>query len=464
MLHTSQARRGRASLRGAGGYLCPRCRYRVEALPPGELDHCPRHGLALVEARALADADGDPFLGRTIAGRFAVLELLGSGSMATVYRARHAAMRRDVAIKIVRSDRLLDAQAKRRFEREAHAMSLLASPHTATVFDFGEVRTDDDPEFVVDGSLYLAMELLEGESLGTRLKRDGPLTIADAVRFARHALSSLAEAHDKGIIHRDLKPDNLVLVRAPDGRAEVCKVLDFGIAKVLTQADGVDALETQAGTVFGTPRYMSPEQAQGKALDPRSDLYSLGVLLYHMLTGQPPYTDRDAVVVMAHHIKSAPKPIGEVAPAAEVPRGLEALVMRAMAKSPEDRPQSAGEFIQALDYFAADAGLGTGELTAVVALGPLRVPRRRLVQVAVGVVGLVLAAAGAAYYAGQAPPETAVIVGTGLSGQVSQLAEAVDSVERRAPAASCRGALHQGLLVCVGRGGGGWRRRGGYEG
>src|SRR5262249_18444174 len=151
-----------------------------------------------------------------------------------------------------------------------------ASPHTVTVFDFGEIPDPSGDELGADASLYLAMELLEGESLGHRLKRRGRLLVEEAARVARHALLSLAQAHEKGIIHRDLKPDNLFLVRtiAPEP-GEICKVLDFGIAKVKSEPSNVDALETQAGTVFGTPRYMSPEQAQGKPLDARSDLYTL---------------------------------------------------------------------------------------------------------------------------------------------------------------------------------------------
>ncbi|KYF54781.1 protein kinase, partial [Sorangium cellulosum] len=316
---------------------------------------------------ALAEADGDPFLGITIADRFVIVGKLGAGSMGTVYRARQEAMGRDVAIKILRSDRAFDAQAKARFTREARAMSLLRSPHTVTVFDFGEVVDDSaDPSFGrgrstgqsspdgvawSSGSLYLAMELLEGESLGQRLKRLRRLRVGDAVRIARHALLSLAEAHDKGIIHRDLKPDNLFLARPPAGEhEEICKVLDFGIAKVVTGAERpVDALETQAGTVFGTPRYMSPEQAQGRALDARSDLYSLGVLLYQMLVGRPPFIDDDAVVVMARHIKTAPVPAVEAAPEAGIPPSLSELLQRALAKRPEDRPRSAQAFIAELD-------------------------------------------------------------------------------------------------------------------
>jgi serine/threonine-protein kinase len=159
---------------------------------------------------------------------------------------------------------------------------------------------------------------------------------------------SLGEAHDKGVIHRDLKPDNLILLRDATGE-EMCKVLDFGIAKVLTHQEGVDALETQAGTVFGTPRYMSPEQAQGKQLDARSDLYSLGVILYHMLLGKPPYTDSDAVVVMAHHIKTIPKRPTAADPDLDIPQDLEALLLRVLDKDPEKRPQSASAFVAELD-------------------------------------------------------------------------------------------------------------------
>ncbi len=367
---------------GAPTVICPRCQHRapapaVETLPPpslspgsdrappsrrvraAEILRCPSDGAAMVSADVLAAADGDPFLGMTIAERFVIIGRLGAGSMGTVYRARQEAMGRDVAIKILRSDRAFDAHAKARFTREARAMSLLTSPHTVTVFDFGEIADDSpDADFGIGGgggSLYLAMELLEGESLGHRLKRVRRLPVADAVRFARHALLSLAEAHDKGIIHRDLKPDNLFIAQAPPGeREEVCKVLDFGIAKVVvTDREKVDALETQAGTVFGTPRYMSPEQAQGKPLDARSDLYSLGVLLYQMLVGRPPFVDDDAVVVMARHIKSTPVPAIEAAPDAGIPRPLSDLLQRVLAKSPDDRPPSAHDFILELDRAGA---------------------------------------------------------------------------------------------------------------
>jgi serine/threonine-protein kinase len=294
-------------------------------------------------------------VGRTLDDRFMILAKLGAGSMGTVYRARQHAIGRDVAIKILRSDRATDATAKARFLREARANSLLASPHTVTVFDFGQ---SDSGEF------YLAMELLEGESLGQRLQHMKRLPVDIAVETTRQALRSLAEAHAKGIIHRDLKPDNLFYARVKQGQhhaqvEEIVKILDFGIAKMIQGEDAspLNAVETQAGTVFGTPRYMSPEQAQGKPLDARSDLYSLAVILYQMLTGRPCFTDNDAIVVMARHIKTAPKPPTEACPEANIPAELEAVMMRALSKDAKQRPPNAeafsAELARALDLGAA---------------------------------------------------------------------------------------------------------------
>ena len=379
-------------------HVCPHCRQPREAFDEpssGSMLKCPEHGLAFVDAHELAASENDPLLGASIVGRFTILGRLGRGSMGAVYRARQEAVGRDVALKIVRSDRAYDPETKARFEREARAISLLTSPHTITAFDFGEAE---------DGSWFLAMEMLEGESVGDRLRREGRIDWVDAVRFTREALRSLAEAHTKGIIHRDLKPDNLFLVVLPESgqrKREICKVLDFGIAKWQLPEDAkIDQLETQAGTVFGTPRYMSPEQAQGSPLDARSDLYSLGVLLYQMLSGRAPFTDDDAVVVMARHIKDDPTPLSEVAPEGAIPPSIEAVVRRALAKNPDERPQTAEqmsfELEQAVELARAGvSGVQPARLESSSSAPPALGPASRIGVRAVGIlVALVMIALG----------------------------------------------------------------------
>ena len=317
--------------------------------------HCPQDRTPLVSARVWLESQNDPMVGRTLDGRFTMLTRLGAGSMGTVYRARQHGMERDVAIKILRSDRAVDEASKARFLREARANSALASPHTVTVFDFGQASS---------GELFLAMELLEGESLGQRLTRIKRMPLADAIDTARQALRSLSEAHAKGIVHRDLKPDNLFYAKMTSSGAEeeIVKVVDFGIAKMLGEGMGpINAIETQAGTVFGTPRYMSPEQAQAKPLDARSDLYSLGVLLYHMITGRPPFTDDDAIIVMARHIKTPPRSMRDVCPEANIPPEIDAAIMRVLAKSPADRPATA-------DAMAAELSRAMESATPVAAV------------------------------------------------------------------------------------------------
>jgi len=410
-------------------------------------------------------------VGTVLAGRYTLLAKIGAGSMGTVYRARQHAMGRDVAVKILRSDRASDESAQARFALEARANSVLTSPNTVTVFDFGQ---NDSGEF------FLAMELLDGESLGERLQRLGHLSPIAAVDVACQALRSLAEAHAKGIVHRDLKPDNLFFSRVltsstgtPIARAaatchdEIVKVLDFGVAKMMGKSDPVpmSVIETQAGTVFGTPRYMSPEQAQGKPLDARSDLYSLSVIVYHMLCGRPPFNDSDAVVVMARHIKAIPIAPSEANPRAKIPPALEAVVMRALSKDPDRRPASADAFATelnaALDIFAEQStgvrrivpagpsSLGRAGDTPLIPGAPFAVspsddslalalrPRRPRAIMALVFAAIALAAMVTAYTARQSEPAPEFAAPTTPIGPADTLAQqpATQAREAAAPAA-----------------------------
>jgi eukaryotic-like serine/threonine-protein kinase len=287
----------------------------------------------------------DPLVGSTLAGRYHIERRIGEGAMGAVYRATQTELARPVALKILRRDIAWAGDTIQRFRREAQAMSALQHPNTVRVYDFGAT-----PE----GLLFLAMELLEGEPASSRLMHGEPLGTRDAAVIAQEVLRSLAEAHTKGIVHRDVKPDNVFLANVPGRAGPMVKVLDFGIAKAIEGERKIDQFETLDGTVFGTPRYMSPEQAAGKPLDLRTDLYSVGVLLYELLAGQPPFVDADAVVVMAKHIREDIPPFAQTAPHRVIPRSLEAAVRRALQKDPSKRYQSAEEFDRALEACLPD--------------------------------------------------------------------------------------------------------------
>ncbi len=316
--------------------ICPKCR---TAYPARGRATCSKDGTRLVDGEEYARSRHDPLIGREIMGRFHVHERIGTGGMGTVYRADQKGLDRPVALKVLKKELISDRETVARFHREAKAMSMLMHPNTVRVFDFGE---DDE------GHLFLAMELLEGELLTAWAEREGMPPIAEVIETIREVLRSLNEAHSKGLIHRDLKPDNIFLARVEGRLRPVVKVLDFGIAKVFRGEKKIDQLETQAGTVFGTPRYMSPEQAQGKALDHRSDLYSVGVLLYQLLCGRPPFLDDDAVVVMAKHIREEPPSPRSLVPEQPITKRLERVVMRALAKEPDQRYENADAFEAAL--------------------------------------------------------------------------------------------------------------------
>ncbi|HEX8792859.1 MAG TPA: serine/threonine-protein kinase [Polyangiaceae bacterium] len=281
----------------------------------------------------------DPVLGRTIAGKFLVEAYLGGGAMGAVYRAKQLALEKDVAIKIMHGDHAGDATYVARFQREAKAASRLDHPNSMRVIDFGQ---EDD------GLLYIAMEFLDGRDLFRVLQQEWPLPPARIADILSQALAALAVAHEMGIVHRDLKPENIMLLRGTDdeGRArDIVKVCDFGIAKFTDRKDGTpqtggQKLTTQ-GIVVGTPEYMSPEQGKGEALDARSDLYAMGVILYQLLTGRVPFDAETALGVVLKHVTEEPVPPSSVHPPSD--RQLEAICLKAMRKKREDRYQSARE-------------------------------------------------------------------------------------------------------------------------
>jgi serine/threonine protein kinase/tetratricopeptide (TPR) repeat protein len=284
--------------------------------------------------------DGEGLIGRVIDGRYRIDALLGRGGMGTVYRAEHVAIRRTVALKLLHSSLAGIPEVHRRFEREALAIGRIAHPNCVDVSDFG--RLDD-------GSLFLVMEFLEGQSLGDLLDRHGRLPPARALRILRHVLRGLEHAHQAGIVHRDVKPENVVLV-THDGVPDFAKILDFGIAKILGADGGDEGVKlTQAGVAFGTPVYMSPEQAVGNPVDARADLYAASVMAFEMIAGQPPFYSDDKIEVLSMHTSRPVPRLSDIAPDVKVPSGVELVIRRGLTKRPAERYASASEYIAAID-------------------------------------------------------------------------------------------------------------------
>jgi len=296
------------------------------------------------ERGAAAPVDTDPYVGVVAAGRFELIEQLGKGGMGSVYRARHVVLKRDFALKLLRNRGLADA-GRKRFEREAFAAARLEHPNCVAVTDFGTLD---------DGTLFLAMELVDGEPLSTVLEREGRLTPQRALHVMRHTMTGLAHAHERGVVHRDLKPANVMLVDHL-GDHDFAKVVDFGLAKLIGDAEleaGGGKL-TAAGITFGTPRYISPEQAFGKPVDHRADLYSASVMLFEMLAGKLPFDGSDARQILMMHATRAVPRMHEVAPGVTVPLDIEMLVRQGLAKDPRDRMSNALEYIAAIDRCVA---------------------------------------------------------------------------------------------------------------
>ena len=317
-----------------GNRYCPDC-FRSFA---DDAEECPEHGVKLIKLPG-----EESLIGQEVAGKYDVLERLGQGGMGTVYRVRQKYIKREVALKVLRGDFAKDVNAVKRFFVEAQAACQLRNRHSVILYDFG--LSDE-------GLLFYTMEMLRGRSLSAMLRKSGPLPAKMAAQIVVDVCHSLEEAHSYGIVHRDLKPDNIMVV---ENRGEdIAKVLDFGIAKLLTGER--DNSLTQTGMLCGTPEYMSPEQAGGKKVGVLSDIYSLGIVLYEMLAGTPPFRDTTPVLVLMKHLNEVPEPISTVRPNVRIPSELDDLLVRMLAKQPEVRPPGAEALRNELEAIFAEGG------------------------------------------------------------------------------------------------------------
>jgi len=274
----------------------------------------------------------DPLIGKTIAGRFRIIDLLGKGGMGTVYLAEHETLPRRFAIKVLKSEYLSNELFVERFRREAIASSRVVHPNIVYITDFGRL-----PE----GNFYIVMEFLEGTGLDKLLESQGRIPLTRALPILIQLADALDHTHKMGVIHRDLKAENVLLVEERN-RIDVVKILDFGIARLMVP-DCTNSRITSQGQVFGTPEYMSPEQASDKSIDGRSDLYSLGVLAFELVTGQPPFLSENPSDILHAHLKQMPPPPSSLVPDSHIPRVFDGVVLRCLAKKPGERYASAGE-------------------------------------------------------------------------------------------------------------------------
>jgi serine/threonine protein kinase len=305
------------------------------------------------------DASGSPAAtekqesleGQLVAERYQIEKLLGSGGMGSVYRGTHVHMRKAVAVKVLHREMTSLPEVVARFEREAVAAAKIEHPNVAAATDFGQLP---------DGSFYLILEFVEGRSLSSELDAHGAMAAPRALHITAQIVRALAAAHACKIVHRDLKPDNVMLVDR-QGDSDFVKVLDFGIAKLSVEDTGGGPALTQIGSVFGTPEYMSPEQAKGEPVDARSDLYAVGVLLYEMLSGHTPFANDETLAVLTAHLTQPPPPL----PAGIDPRVAE-LVMMQLAKDPAQRIQTAEQLLERIEVLL---GVGQAPVPAQAASG-----------------------------------------------------------------------------------------------
>jgi hypothetical protein len=317
--------------------ICPVCSRQY----PDDIRFCQDDGTTLRSA-----APATSLVGQVVADRYHVIKKLGEGGMGQVYLAEHVKMGRRSAIKVMNPSMVHDPDAVARFNREAANASRITHPNVCAVYDFGETP---------DGVIYLAMEFVEGEPLTTLIEREGALPLARATAIFKQTADALQAAHDLGIVHRDLKPDNIMVARNRDG-ADLVKVVDFGIAKAVG-GDEAGQKVTKTGLVVGTPEFMSPEQLSGDKVDGRSDLYSLALTYFRMLTGELPFQADSVQEMMVKRLTDDPATLAATRPDLSFPDGLQQVLDAALARTPAERYQSVAKFA---DDVVAVAGLARG--------------------------------------------------------------------------------------------------------
>jgi serine/threonine protein kinase len=317
--------------------ICPVCSTEY----PDDVKFCPNDGQTLRSAGPASD-----LVGQVVADRYHVVKKLGEGGMGQVYLAEHVKMGRRSAIKVMNPSMVHDPDAVARFNREASNASRITHPNVCAIYDFGETP---------DGLIYLAMEFIEGEPLTDLIEREGALPVPRAAAIFLQTADALQAAHDLGIVHRDLKPDNIMLSRRKGG-GDTVKVVDFGIAKAVGGNEAGQKV-TKTGLVVGTPEFMSPEQLSGDTLDGRSDLYSLALVFFRMLSGKLPFEATSVQETMIKRLTDEPTKLAEARPDLSFPAGLQPVLDAALARTPTERYQTVAKF-------AADVAAVTGRPTA----------------------------------------------------------------------------------------------------
>ncbi len=320
---------------------CPACGRQN----PGDSRFCAACGLQLIRDDEIAEAQpgsiADPLIGRTIADRYRIVSLIGRGGMGVVYKVEHVHIGKLMAMKLLHGELARERDVVKRFKREAEAASHLSHSNTVQIFDFGRDQ----------GLMYLVMEYLEGRDFGQIIQLEGPLSFARVARICAQVCASVAEAHANGIIHRDLKPENVMVVQGRD-RPDQVKVLDFGLAKLRHQDAGHTL--TRAGSIIGTPYYMAPEHIRGESVDQRSDVYSVGAMIYKAIAGVPPFWASSPMGVLTKHLTEQVIPPSERAARQDLPPDADRIVLKAMQKDAAERYPRMDDLKQdLLDYLVS---------------------------------------------------------------------------------------------------------------